>query len=508
MKNIRKMSALLLVAFSVGGFASFVSHGNWYPGWIAASLLLLLSIGALYFAWAYMGKSRAAAWLTVLTFVLRLIFGLGLSMALPIFGYSEPCQQAGYVFKDACRRDQEAFLLAQSDAVLLPGSELKLSSDQYGGLALISAWVYRYLSPDAHRPFLVLILGITAYAIGLLFFYQAVFTRWSERIAGIAGLVYALYPDGIFFTASQMREPFLMGLSGVAIWSVCTWQQGWRTRLTILLSSLMVMAFFSSKVALMITGYLAVWLWLEIFSSQSRRLCQKLVWAVLGIGILLVGGMSWEWFGSSTHWDMIVAVRSSGWIQEIIRQVGEEWTWSIIMLYGIAQPVLPAAITDHANTLWKGIAIFRSVGWYLLAPFLLYGGLVLWNEPDLWRKRTLAWLALIVFSWILISSLRAGGDAIDNPRYRSLILPWMALLIGWTVNWMIAKKDWAFLKYLILETIFLGFITYWYMGRHYPGIRLPFWIVIGWITGLSTVVLLIGVLIEAGWKKPFQEDRY
>lgn len=497
MQKIKKMSALLLVACSVGGFASFVSPGNRVSGWIAFSLLLFLSMGVLYFVWSYLGKSRAAAWLTALAFALRLIFGIGLSMALPAFGYAEPCQQAGYVFKDACRRDQEAFSLAQSEAVLLPGSELKFSSDQYGGLALISAWVYRYLSPDAHRPFLVLIIGITAYAIGLLFFYQAVLTCWSERIAGIAGLVNALYPDGIFFTASQMREPFLIGLSGVAIWSVCTWRQGWRTRLAILLSSLLIMAFFSSKVALMIAGYISVWLWLEVVSSQSRRHSQMLGCTGLGIGMLLIGGITWEWFGNATHWDMIVAVRSSGWLQEIIRQVGEEWTWPVITLYGITQPVLPAAITDHANIIWKGIAIFRSTGWYLLAPFLLYGGVVLWKEPDLRWKRLLAWFALVVILWILISSLRAGGDAIDNPRYRTLILPWMALLVGWTVNWMIIQKDWAFLKYLILETIFLGFITYWYMGRYYQEIQMTFWTAVDWITGLSTLVLLIGTLMQS-----------
>lgn len=501
MEKITKMSALLLIAFSVGGFASFISPGNWYPGWIAASLLLLLSIGALYFAWGFMGKSRAAACLTALAFALRLIFGIGLSMALPVFGYAEPCQQAGYVFKDACRRDQEAFLLGQSDVVLLPGSELKLNSDQYGGLALVSAWVYRYLSPDAHRPVLVLILGTTLYAIGLLFFYKAVSAGWSGQIARIAGSIYAFYPDGIFFTASQMREPFLIGLSGVAFWSVCTWRHGWRTRLAILLSSLLVMAFFSTKMALMIAGYLAVWLWLEALSSQCRWYSQILGCIGLGIGMLLAVGMTWGWFGSSTHWDMIVAVRSSGWLQAILRQVGEEWTWPVIALYGIAQPVLPAAVADDANALWKGIAIIRSTGWYLLAPFLLYGGLVLGKEPDSRRKRTLAWLAAVVVSWILISSLRAGGDAIDNPRYRSLLLPWMALLAGWTVNWMMTQKDWAFLKYLIVEAIFLGFLTVWYMGRHNPGIRMPFWTAIGWITGLSTVVLLVGTLIRSGrWK--------
>ena len=36
---------------------------------------------------------------------------------------------------------------------------ITLDNDQYGGLAFLSGWIYRYLSPDAHRPFLVRACG-------------------------------------------------------------------------------------------------------------------------------------------------------------------------------------------------------------------------------------------------------------------------------------------------------------------------------------------------------------
>ncbi|NUO81692.1 hypothetical protein HUU05_16605, partial [candidate division KSB1 bacterium] len=94
-----------------------------------------------------------------LAFFLRLAFGIGLSMALPIWGYDEPEQKAGYLFKDAYQRDRRAWSLAQSEQPLWVSFQDDMKTDQYGGLLALSAAVYRYLSPDVHRPHLVLAIG-------------------------------------------------------------------------------------------------------------------------------------------------------------------------------------------------------------------------------------------------------------------------------------------------------------------------------------------------------------
>ncbi len=54
------------------------------------------------------------AWMLVLAFILRLGLGVGLSQALPVFGYDEEVPNAGYIFYDAYHRDRQAWQLAQS----------------------------------------------------------------------------------------------------------------------------------------------------------------------------------------------------------------------------------------------------------------------------------------------------------------------------------------------------------------------------------------------------------
>jgi hypothetical protein len=50
----------------------------------------------------------------------------------------------------------------------------------------------------------------------------------------------------------------------------------------------------------------------------------------------------------------------------------------------------------------------------------------------------LAWSTLACVVWILISSARAGGDQWDNPRYRTIFLPWLALICAW--GWDYARR--------------------------------------------------------------------
>ena len=138
--------AALIAAFSPGAFLN---------GWLAAAVLAVPAVFALLSAWRWGGGGRFLGWVIALAFLLRLALGIGLSLALPVRGYTDnECQKAGYLFKDACERDREAYSIALGDEGLFWGSGIQLDSDQYGGLAFLSAWVYRYLSPDAHRSFL------------------------------------------------------------------------------------------------------------------------------------------------------------------------------------------------------------------------------------------------------------------------------------------------------------------------------------------------------------------
>ncbi len=494
----------LPVALLLGAGIAAASPGEFLPGFLAASVLLFFCFAILIFLWMWAGRGGMLGGLMVLAFVLRLGIGVGLSRALPVWGYQDPEQNksslSGYLFEDAYERDLRAWDLAHSDAPLAASFEDELRTDQYGGLLAVSAWVYRYISPDAHRSALILILGAFFAAAGLPFLWKAVRLRWQPRVALIAAWIYVLYPDAIFFGSSQMREPFLVGLSAVAFWAVLALE---RTRLAgwlALAASLAGMALFSSRVAVVIAGMLAVLFLLDRVVGRQERRWQVAGWLALALGGLCLIAFSWAWFRTSAGWDVVVTMRNSGRLLAVIRDVGEQWAWPIVIGYGISVPFFPAAVAEDAIPLWKIIGIVRSTGWYLLAPFLVYGFFMLWRETSPRLRRLMAGVALSFALWLVIAAARGGGDITDNPRYRSLLIVWMALLAGWAIDWALAHRDAWLWRWLAVEAIFLGFFTSWYFSRYFHiGGRLPFWVMMICIAALSVLVLAGGWLWDH-WK--------
>jgi uncharacterized membrane protein YozB (DUF420 family) len=97
--------------------------------------------------------------------------------------------------------------------------------------------------------------------------------------------------------------------------------------------------------------------------------------------------------------------------------------------------------------------------------------------------------------WIVISSARAGGDQWDNPRYRTVFLPWLALILAWGWDFARRKKDAWLWRILLVEGIFLAFFLTWYLSRYYSIIgRLPFNTMLVVIIALSLIVLVGGAV--------------
>ncbi len=488
----RDILAWIIPALSIAVVLALLSPGAVSISLAGFSLLMLLSGVALFAAWRWGGGGRGLAAMIALAFLLRLGLGAFFTFALPVWGYPEPAQQAGYLFPDAWRRDVESFQVAQSGASLFFNSELQFGSDQYGGLGLLSALIYRFLSPDAHRQMLLLIPGALIFALGVPFLRRALTLGWNAKLSALAVWIYILYPEGLFFTAAQMREPYLIGLSAVAFWAVLGWREDRRGAILAGLLALGGMALISYRAALFIAGALALLFWIEhIFGKRWGGLG----WIGLAAGALAVVAFSGYWFREASGWDMLVTMRQSGMLASVIEKLPDVLHAPFIIFYGLLQPVLPATIADPSIPLWHNVAVLRALGWYALIPLLIYAALTVWRCADLAERKRMIWAVLLTVVWVAVASARAGGDMTDNPRYRTIFLVWLALLAAWAVQRAVATRDPWLVRWLMVEAVFLGFFTHWYLVR-YAGSekKLPFFIMVGLIVGVSAVILAGGWL--------------
>ena len=495
--NFEKIRSRLIVSIVSGillgaGVASF-SPGVFVNSWLASSFLLILSIYGLISAWHWAGGGKAMAWMILLAFALRLGVGVATTVLLPDYGFDTEQQNAGYLFYDAYRRDLQGWDLAVSDQPLWASFRDEFTTDQYGGLLSMSAAVYRYLSPDEHRPILILILAAFAAALGVPFLWRAVSERWNVGLANLAAWVYVLYPDGILFSASQMREPFLIGLISISFWAVMNLEKSSRRIWWLLFVSLLGMGVISSRVTVMVVAVLAVIYWVEKLIPKSDT-WRKIGWVVLALSGVAIVFLSWGWMRNSSSWDILVTELGSGWVQKVTEEIGEWIRVPFVIVYGIAQPVLPAAIAYPTLLIWKIIAIARAAGWYLLVPFLFYSLFTVWKVESKKERRFLLWMMFFIAIWVVISSVRAGGDQWDNPRYRMIFIPWMALVASWSVQRAWKYKDVWLARWLVVEGIFLYYFTNWYFSRYFlVWRRLPFW------ENVTRIVVLSAIVLGSGW---------
>lgn len=478
-----------MAALEPGGIngASVTAYGA------LAALVLLTG----WLIWRLLGADPKLGWMALTAFLVRLVLGVALGLLLPVIGYDTEPQNAGYIFFDAFQRDTQAWQLAQSGAPLTSAFNSQFFSDQYGGMLITSAGLYRIFSPELHRPWLILLLTAFVSAIGVIFIYKAVVERFGVKTAALSAWIYALYPESILLGAAQMRDPILIGLAAVGFYLANRWRElRWKAVIW-LVGILALLAAFSWLVALGVGAVLAIWWWIDYSADLVDRRRRLMGWAFLGL--LMIAGFTFtsRWLQSSAAWDISEALRNSGWIQVLFEQLPEALHTPFIVVYGLAQPVLPAAIIDPALPVWSVLTSFRSAGWYLLIPLLLYTPFALAKIPRGPLRRLLFCSFAAVVAWALVSSLRAGGDLWDNPRYRTLFIPWLALTAAWAWTTARETRDAWLGRWYIVMGIFLTFFTNWYLRRTFGiGILMGFWSMVGVITALSVLVIAWGLVHE------------
>jgi hypothetical protein len=153
----------ILLGVMILGFGALLAAldgtPSYFGGWLGYSIVLLVAAFLIGITWKTVQPNRGAGTAAVTAFVLRAGLGIVFMLILPEVGYQDNlASQAGYLYKDAYFRDQQAWSLAASGRSLLDAFSGAFSGDQYGGLLALSALVYRYLGFGFHRPWLVLIL--------------------------------------------------------------------------------------------------------------------------------------------------------------------------------------------------------------------------------------------------------------------------------------------------------------------------------------------------------------
>ena len=502
-KIIKKISLTVLFGVFIGGVAALLNPGK-SPliGFLTASVLGGGGAYLLNAAVKAMQGNRHIQVATAVSFILRLIIGFTLFVSLPIFGYDEAPPQAGYLYFDAYRRDTDAWTLAASGSSLFSAFQDEFYTDQYGGLLSLSGALYRYLSPDAHRPLLVLILTAFFTSLGLPFFWRALNNIWGEKTANTCAWLYALYPESVILGASQMREPILIGLSAIAFWGVAAWRQDRKKALLALIPSTATIIFISFKAGFALMLALAIWFWMENILPvvpQRRRLLSYLLLAiVLVLGIYL----NWDWFLDSSKWDLQVMESSSGRVQYEIDLMGGSIRTPFIIAYGLAQPVLPAAIIYPGIPIMRAVAIFRALGWYAIVPLLLTALILMWKDQSPRDKQFMLYFLLMTAAWVILSSARAGGDQWDNPRYRSIFLIWMVTPAGWAWVQTIKKRSPWLWRLALLELIYIGYFIHWYISRYYGVVkRMMFWDMVRLLGLIGLAVIGGGLLFDLVYNK-------
>jgi hypothetical protein len=315
-----------------------------------------------------------------------------------------------------------------------------------------------------------------------------------------------------------MREPYLWAFSAFALWGFVGFinqdsfppqdTKRWDSKIWLALG-VGGMLLVSPIVALVTLVIFAGWVY---FTKGNGRVSWWLVFAVAIIflaGLFLLSsaldrngelgggtpiGIINNFMRAAVKWDVYQLERGSGWVQKLFDEMPEWMRLPFVTAYGIFQPVLPAAFVEPTKLIWRIIAILRALGWYSMLPVLILSVGASAGQGVGMKRRLFLWLSFIVWAWVILTALRGGGDSWDNPRYRSILFIWQAVLAGNVWVWWRASKNAWVMRIFAMELVFLTFFGQWYANRYlHFGPQLPFPLMVILIAGLWALILFWGL---------------
>lgn len=493
------LAACLAVLTGLAFGLAWVSSGYMsVTGWFPFLAVLAAGAGMLWVGWWLVRRETPPGWLgglLIAAALLRLGIGVIWHTGLPVWGYGSPAELNGYVMSDAYDRDRSAWDLSQSEKSLLKAFQGGYRRyDQYGGLLFMSAAVYRFLPGEAHPPLLIITLTAAFSSLAILFTWAFARRAWNAEAAAIAAWLLVFYPEAVLIGSSQMREAFTITLSAAAFYGLLQYLQerSWSSLFWVIAALLLCLPFsppFAGLLLLMLV-ILAAAAGPGVLLGGLRR--QRRVWVILALlAVLVLAGLwfTWGsfapqgvsnpvelvgwWVKKSADWQAYLSERASGWVQKIFDSTPEWAHAPMLLVYGIVQPFLPAALSDATGALiWRAIAIWRAAGWTLLLVFLIYAPLRAMRRVDAGSQdgtgniRLVLGISLVVWLGILIASYRGGGDQWDNPRYREAFAGLQVALAAWVLAAQRARHDPWLRRALVSSVLILAWFLPWYLRRY------------------------------------------
>jgi len=494
------LGSILSYIFSI--FSNFQVKDVYWGTWLFTSILFAILINL----FIQLGTSKFLSWVIFFALILRIGLGLITTEHLLDWGYDQEPYLSGYLFKDAFGRDMQAWDLSISGQSIFAAFNNEFFTDQYGGLLALSSLIYRVFTPDSHFQINIIFIVALINVLGIIFLARGLLEKENEISLSLSSkiiiLIFSFYPDAILFSSSQMREPILLGLSAILFWIIHKNEMKFWLRLGLFTLISLILLLFSLKIGIFIIFSFFIWMLFQPYSKEFPIFKSKLLVLPIALGGIIALYFSYNWVIEAGKWDAVLLERSSGFVQYIVSTIGSKYRLIFASFYGLFQPVLPAALIEPSKLFWKLLNSLRATGWYLILPIILYGFIYLFRENDKNRKFEYMFVWSLSVFWIVLSSIRAGGDMWDNPRYRVSFLIFIAYIVGVAFVHGVKTKDHWLKRIFFAEIIFILFFIQWYISR-YTGLfeNLPFFQMVFILMVIFAIIFISGVINEIKMKR-------
>jgi hypothetical protein len=439
-----------------------------------------------------------------------------------LWGYPSDRNRHGLLETDSINATDTAWRSSQAGEPLF-ATWHRSSGDNTGGITVVGVAVFRLFSPDSERTLLLGLVAAALTSLTVIAVFRLAAGLFSSGAAKVAAVIAAAYPEAVLLGSAHQQLGYLAMLLGFGLLAIAgvilnrPWNAGEpalpaRRNAAILLIAVGLLGIFTSYqfmiLGVIVGAVFGVWL------SDPKRRIGRIVWIAAGVvaaalaaASLLAAldvipgdydylfsqyrylyGMAYEEYTKMT-------VGGGGDLfQNVLATVNMGAAFLLAALYGLAQPVLPAAI-GHRNLsaqggfFWQLLGIYRGLGWYLVLPLLIYATFK--SLRGFLSRKAESILMVIFWFGAVIGSYRAFGDQWDNPRYRLFVFAPMAVLAAWGwVTWREQHDPW-FLRIVIPFATATAGLTVWYFLRDYAMLPLP---VIPSIAGLAVLTAAAFVL--------------